>query len=340
MNPHPTLHHSIEDCLGPSTTRFFGEGYRRVGSRLGELSVRPAPSGGAATATAGVRYPADWSVREAADAPRPHLSTIDTLVLAVQTAEAYLTHAFGLTAEQRRRSWLRGFSMRAGARPQEDLLDIPVTATALHTLPARWGLCAAVTSFEVRIGAMRVELAVEHDIAAPNGRTAAWAAADDLLGDPDARYYGRAFTRRPQRVAEVAVDGPAGRVTALVACGSAVAGAAAPGADPTGPGEGFAAAYEPSLSMVDGIVATAQMAQAVMYAMDGVERRQTGTLWMRRLAMTAKTPYQPLDNAFVCSLSVRRRLLGRGAEDWRMYEVAALFQGIAVSSSVAYAVHA
>lgn len=321
---------SIDDCLGPSATRFFGEGFRRVGVRLRDVAVRPAPAGGTVAATAEVRYPAGWSVRDAHDAPRPHLSTIDTLVIGVQVAEAYLTHTFGLLEADRRRMWVRNYTMRAGTKPQEDLAAVPVSGTALYTVPALGGLGQAVTSFEVAIGVMRIGFDVEHDLraAVPAPAPAGWADAEDLLGPAEERYFGRGFVRRPQRISAVEVDPANGRTTALVAVGS------------EGSGTGFAADYEPALSMVDAIVATAQLAQAAMYGVDGVERKQTGTLWMRRLGMTARTPHQPLGNPFVSSLSVRRKQLERGGASWRMYEVLASFQGIEATASLAYTVDA
>lgn len=319
---------SIDDCLGPSATRFFGEGFRRVGVRLYGVAVRPAPAGGGVTATAEVRYPAGWSVRDAHDAPRPHLSTIDTLVIAVQAAEAYLTHSFGLQEADRRRMWVRVYTMRAGTKPQEDLAAVPVHGTALHTVPVLGGLGQAVTSFEISIGVMRISFDVEHDVRAAASAPAEWADAQDLLGAAEDRYYGRGFARRPQRISAVEVDTENGHATALVAVG------------PEGAGSGFAANYEPALSMVDAIVATAQMAQAAMYGVDGVERWQTGTLWMRRLWMTARTPLQPLSNPFVSSLSLRRKRLDRGGASWRLYEGLASFQGIEATASLAYTVEA
>ena len=89
---------NIEDSLGPAATRFFGRGFRRVGVTLAGLAVEPAPAGGRIEATAQVSYPSGWSVRDAREAPRPHLSTIDALTIAVQVAEAYLAHTFSLTS--------------------------------------------------------------------------------------------------------------------------------------------------------------------------------------------------------------------------------------------------
>jgi len=323
---------TIEDCLGPAASRFFGAGFRRVGHTLADLAVRPAPAGGEVTATAGIRYPEGWSVRDARDAPKPHLSTIDTLTIAVQAAEAYLIQAFGLIEADRRRMWLRSYTMRAGTKPQEDLAAVPVRGSALHTIPVLAGLCRAVTTFDVEVGLMRVRLEIEHDLRNLSNAVGRWADAEEVLGAAEGRYFGRGFRSRSQEIRAVDVDIADGRVVALIRSGAEVA------AGPDGAG-GFAAEYEPSLSMVDAIVALAQLAQAVMYGLDGVERKQTGTLWMRRMAMSALTPYQPLGNAFVSSLSVAGRRLDRGGVSWRVYEVAGSFQGISSSASLAYTVH-
>src|ERR1700761_252591 len=287
---------SIEDSLGPAAPRFFGGGFRRVGVALTALSVEPAPAGGRVEATAEVRYPAGWSVRDAREAPRPHLSTIDALSIAVQAAEAYLAHAFALGAEERERMWLRRYTMRAGSKPQEDLGAVPVRGVVAYTVPALGGLGHAVSTLDISVGAMRIALEIEHDVGGgPLRGPAAWRDVDEVLGESEARYYGRGFLRRGQWITEVEVDPSASVVTGLVSVGAREPGESGePGDSGERGGRGFAGAYEPSLSMIDGIVALAQLAQAGMYGLDGVRRSGTGTLWMRRLSMSAPTPYQPL----------------------------------------------
>jgi len=106
---------SIDDILGPAAQRFFGDGHRRVRQMLRNVTVDGDGRGGhRVRGCASVSYPADWSVKSVSDELRPHLSSIDALLLAVALGECYLTHARGLDPKQRRRSPAK-FSRRSGS---------------------------------------------------------------------------------------------------------------------------------------------------------------------------------------------------------------------------------
>jgi hypothetical protein len=322
----------IDDCLGPASSRYFGNGFRRVERWIGDVHIQPAEVGGTVSARADLVYPVDWSRRSAADAPRPHLSTIDALLVAVQAAEAYLAHQHELDAGMRSRMWLRGFEMRAGAVPQEDLTDIAVRGVLRDVQPSPDGLRAAVSRFDFRVGTIRLSLNVEHDLGGQGSKPATWFDIDQVLGGSAARHYGRGFADRKQRITDIEVDLSAGAIRALIHVGTPPAGSAN-GRVPAG----FASHYEPSLSMLDATISLAQVAQALMYEVDGVERRETGTLWMRRLGMTARTPYQPLANAFVTSAEVvGSKRVDRATAAWRICTLDGQFQGIRATASLAF----
>jgi hypothetical protein len=95
---------SVDEYLGPSSSRFFGSGYRRVTYRFGDLRFESSTSH--VHGIAGADYPEDWS-RKAHSNTRPHLSTIDALVFATRLTDLLLTQYCGLDDEQRRWSWLR-----------------------------------------------------------------------------------------------------------------------------------------------------------------------------------------------------------------------------------------
>src|SRR2546430_787675 len=115
----PLRFDSVDDYLGPAATRFFGYGYRRVHYTMPSVAV----DADSLRTTVGVEYPVDWSRKSANVDLRPHLSTVDALVLAARAAELYLHHAFGLDLSARRTAWLRRVDIRAGAQPYEDGLD-------------------------------------------------------------------------------------------------------------------------------------------------------------------------------------------------------------------------
>ena len=322
---------AIDHCLGRSGSRYFGQGFRRVGHAIRDVRVDSSVPGGAISAAVDVNYPTDWSSKLVTDAPRPHLSTVDALVIAVQLAEALLVHSHRLDEDQRRRMRLRSFAMRAGASPQEQLTAVPAMGRRDSTLPSLDGPRSLVSHFQFRIGTIRLTCDIEHDGGTTRPQPAGWADIRDVLGDPASRFYGRGFTRRQQRITDVEVDVPAGTIRALMLIADA-----AP-LDEQLSRTGFAGHYEPALSMVDCLVAMAQLAQALMYDLDGVERGETGTLWMRRVAMSARTPYQPITNAFVATGAVvNGRQLDRSGESWSLYDLLGVCQGVETTASLAY----
>lgn len=149
----------ISDYLGAPERRFFGEGYKRSRHRLTDFHV-PEPDGAVAevprlAATAQVEYPSDWSRKGDTD-QRPHLSTVDVLLLGAQLTEALLTSHLGLTEWELATVWLARVRIKAGNRPvEDDLAGFPVSAQTAGRLsspgpaargpPSRppWAPCAS-----------------------------------------------------------------------------------------------------------------------------------------------------------------------------------------------------
>ncbi|MEU4745631.1 AvrD family protein [Actinosynnema sp. NPDC023658] len=309
---------SIDDALGPGAQRFFGSGYKRVSQSLADLR----PTAGGLTAAASIRYPPDWS-RKSRDAELvPHLSTIDALVLGVRLVETHLVHTFRLTARQRTRMWLRRCTMKSGAAPQEQLADFTVEVRLVETRRDPDALCGNVSRFDCRIGRIKVPYEVEHPGAEP------FPAGGDIGAEAStgSRYWVDGYKERVHHIGNLLVDVEARRAEA----GVAVVPAARADVD-------LAAAYDPALTMVDCTVVMAQLAQALLYRVDGIERGRSNTLWMRRIDMAAPTPYQPLANPFTISTTVvRDRLLSLAGGTWRASDFVGDCQGFHVAYSLAH----
>jgi Pseudomonas avirulence D protein (AvrD) len=316
MTAAEILASSIDDHLGPAQGRFFGQGFKRVAHSVRDVEIRRA----SITATAGLSYPDDWS-RKSSGSLRPHLSSIDALVLAAQLAEAHLTHTRRLDVGQRRRTWLRSFDMRGGRVPQEDLAALPVQAIQLGTR-------SGVSIYSCLIGPLGVTCEIGHDGPADVlGADAAYDDLESLLGAAEGRYYGAGFRRRAQRIADVRVAPDGEAIAATVAV-----------ADPDHAlDDGLGGAYGPAPSMLDGLVCLAQLAQVLAYRLDGIERGQSHTLWMRRLAQEAPAPPLPATGPVAATLALQRsRVLAFGDGRWRTLDVAGELHGIRVRSSIAH----
>ncbi|GAA3837902.1 AvrD family protein [Saccharothrix violaceirubra] len=313
MNVRKLRFATIDDHLGPSAGRFFGSGFTRVSHRVGDLVVDHDRE--SVTARAALHYPADWSTKSTSRSLTPHLSTIDAAVLSVLLGEAYLTRAFGLGAEARRTMWLRAFSVKAGVKPQEQLADFGISAAYRGTAVGHGG---AVSTLECRLGGLRTRIEIVHDPGESLPGAGREVLPDDFLGDPARRYFGDGFRARRQEVVDVELDPDAAEASALVR----ITG------DHDFP-DGFGGDHQPSVSIVDGMVVLAQLAQSLLYRLDDIERGDSNTLWMRQVDVSTTSPHRPLGGEFGTTTSItRNRLLDFDGGRWRTTDWSAEFQGM------------
>lgn len=285
---------SVDAYLGPGATRFFGAGHQRVQYEFLDLAIEPD---GTVRGHACVSYPTGWSTK-ATGPLRPHLSTIDALILGADLAEAALRGTNGDAWT----GWLRRVDIRAGAAPYEEGLDRVAVGASIVSTAGDGDGDAPVSVVECAVANMVVRCEVEHGLA---GRT-------------DLPLYG-GYRGRRQLIEDVTVDVARERADAsvtILASGDQVA---------------------PVITLVDSFVVALQMGQVLLYELDGVERAHSNTLWMRNTTITCRTPHPPIDQriAVTTSLTASRLLKGRGAT-WRSATVEADVNGVHARCSVAH----
>ena len=329
---------SAADYLGPPEKRFFSSGYRKAAHSVTGVRLTPAGTEQAGvTARVDVAYPSDWSKKkDGIDLP-PHLSSIDTLVLAAQLAEAHLTHAYALNEVQRAAMRLRRVKLTAGTAPQEELTGLEARALLLETRPLEGTPGRSLSVYDCRIAKMRARCEVEH---ASGGRTEFSGSHDtlqDLLGPAELRYYGTGFTHDAQHIDSVSADLDELTAEAAVRL-TRDEGAAAATA-------GIGGAQRPAPSMVDCFVGNLQLAQILMYELDAVRRADSNTLWMLRTVLTAQEGDPAADvgsgagQGRPLPLSTRitgKHLLPLRGGTWRNVEVAGEFAGVSLRCSLAH----
>ena len=323
---------NIDDYLGPAETRFFSRGYQRARYDVGDVTVDRGRR--AVAARANVAYPADWSRKQEQTDLRPHLSTIDALVLGVQCAEVELIHAHLLDRDRRRSSRLRKVTLRAGTAPQEELQDITISATWLDSRPQRSGDgWRQVSRHECRVGSLRVRTEIEHPAGEPAGDTGhvRHDSLEAALGSPGSRFYGAGFQRRRHVIEDVEVD-----VDKL----TTQATARFVGEPDPGCAEGLDGGTHPSISLVDCFVVNLQLAQVLMYELDGIRRSESNTLWMMQTVLERAAGTAPLGDPSI-SLPVETAIISkkpvslRGAT-WRTADLRGELGGVSLRSSFAH----
>jgi hypothetical protein len=325
-----TTRATIDDWLGPHETRYLGHGFQRVRHRITDVVVDPVSTGGAVSAVAAVDYPVDWSTRSTDYVARPHLSTVDTLVISAQLADAYLTHVHSLDQAARARMWLRAFDMRAGAVAQQRLTGIDVQGRRRGVRPRSVGPLRVVSLFDFRVGTIRLSCEVEHDVGTPNPGPANWLDIECLLGRAERRQFGRGFANRRHEITGVTINPVDGTASASLQVEQSAEHAEQRW-------EGISAAYEPTMSMLDATICGAQLAQVLAYRLEDTDRATTGNFWMRRFGMRSSTPSLPIADPITMSGQVvGRKRIDRMGLSWRIYDLAGTVHGITTTASVAF----
>jgi hypothetical protein len=320
---------TIEDYLGTPATRFFSAGYRRARHEVVDVRAAPAdaqPAGVQARVT--VRYPVDWSRKAGAMDIRPHLSSVDMIVLGVQLCEAHLTHAYGLDAPARCQMRLRKVTLRAGVSPQEELTELPAAAILRTTSPVSRDEGRFTSVYRCAVGVMRARFEIEHVIRERAAAPAAYDSLEELLGAAADRYYGDGFTLGRHAIGDVDVD-----MDALEARATARFGCAGPP-----PAAGIDGALQPCVTVVDCFVSCLQLVQVLLYELDRVTRQESETLWMLSTVLAPASEPAPASGSAIAARAaiVTKRLLELGGRAWRDVDVEGDCGGVGLRCSFAH----
>ncbi|GAB2774808.1 AvrD family protein [Streptomyces daliensis] len=312
---------TVDDFLGAREGRFFGEGFKRVHHALTDIAVED----GTITATAGLEIPGSWS-RKGETTQRPHLSTIDVMLLGAQLTGLYAAHAGRLGPGTP--FAVRSCVIKAGRKPQEDDLDTFAVSGRVVEGPADDN----VVTMECRIGLLTVRI----EAAVGTGRPVwnswpgdgSYASAAELPGVWNDAPFGVPHRERGQFLTDVEIDTSACLARADLALPTVPAPSSAPGGEPT---------------MVDLFVSALQLAQVLLYSLDGVARADSNTLWMRRTVIgpaaegagAAGEGDAGGDGRFEVALS-EPTLLESAQGTWRSADVVSTYAGLRLTCSVAH----
>ena len=190
---------SIDDYLGPSSQRFFGSGYKRS-----SYQIQPHMDDDKLSATVDVSYPADWSLKQKGADLRPHLSTVDVMILGVRSAETLLHNVLGLTPNQIELATIQKLVVRAGTRPEESLEGLQLSAEIKKTVTATNSNGRTTDSTVVaQVGVMQATVVVRHET--PHARQLAPPNYSYLIEDSDG-YWGAGYRYGDQIIENVVAD--------------------------------------------------------------------------------------------------------------------------------------
>jgi hypothetical protein len=325
-NPRSAAHRysSIDDILGDSANRFFGSGFRSVRHEVLGVSIDTGER--TARASARIEYPAGWSSKNSREL-QPHLSSLDALTVGAQICELYVRAAYGITGSAADRLWLARSTQKPSNTPTTDLAAVPVTSTLLWTQTAPDSLGGHLSSFNVQVGSIGLELVIDHPIVQPRDTTASWAAISEVLGPAESRYFGSAYAATHLSLGDIEFDPGFERARAVLDLQEPPGGSAL---------TGMGAAYYPFVSPANTIVGIAQLAQAMLYLYDGISREVSHNLWMRKIVLDHPRPTSAGPGLRVQTWATKMSLLPIKGASWRSGSFALAMPGIDGTYSLAH----
>lgn len=304
-----TLHlETVDDYLGPARERFFGHGYSRIRYSIGAPNLVDDAATPTVKTTATVHCPTDWS-KKAGVSQRPHLSTIDGLLLGQLACEKAAGVLVGLSDNEIAASWIQSVRIRAAKSPDEDLADLPITVVPQHAMAT-----ASASAYEVQVGGMRLTYTLQHPVAP--------------LMNPELPQSDRDLPASAV-VADVNVDREQHTAQALLARGDTAA---------LLPRAILGSRYQNSPTFVDGFVATLQLGQILLYELDHMSRADSNTLWMRSTVLMATAPGKSnADRRIPISVYLANQQTVTLAEkNWRTVDIVGELNGMSIRCSVAH----
>ncbi|MFI7002384.1 AvrD family protein [Nocardia sp. NPDC050175] len=304
----PLLLDTVDDYLGPARERFFGHGYSRIRYSISASNVVSDTVTPAVKTTATVHYPTDWSKKAGTD-QRPHLSTIDGLLLGQLACEGAAGAIVGLSDDEIAASWIQSVRIRAAKSPDEDLADLPITVT-----PQRAMAVDATRTYDVQVGGMRLTYTLQHPAAS--------------LANPEPPHRDR-DTPTPAAITDVHVDREQHTAQAVLTRGDTAE---------LLPEAILGSRYQNSPAFVDGFVAALQLGQILLYELDHMSRADSNTLWMRNTVLIAAAPRKEnADKRMPISTHLdNQQKITLAEKTWRTVDIVGELSGMSVRCSVAH----
>jgi hypothetical protein len=312
---------SIDTLLGEASTRFFGEGYRHITRSIRDVVVSSEPP--SVRATASIHYPKSWSTKRDREL-RPHLSSIDAVSIAALLCDVFLRSVFA-DAEAAKSCWIERCALKSGKSATMDLDRVAATTTLVRTEPSsspeRYR-----SHFTSNVGSLVVELTINHPIAERRDVNREWSDIEDVLGDLGNHYYGAAFAASRLGLMDIELDDRHG-LTARLDIDSPLASRQL---------LGLGADYYPFVSQMTTIVGIAQLAQVLLYRIDGIERSQSNNLWMRKICLESTHPAPAGRGLRVATRAVKSSVLPIAGSPWRTADFVTSLPGIQGTYTLAH----
>lgn len=282
----------VDEILGAFETRYFGAGHKNTDYSLIEGIETNNPDS-ELVVVAQINQSCSWSEKNG-EIQKPHLSTIDGLILAVLAAENYLyTRYPEIDIEM---LYLSSFEIKAGVVPVDDLRRIP-----MHIEKAV--IQKDSQQFTVFILGMRISFQL---------KVAKMPAHHKANEEQTQHYMGNHLKNLHHDIQDIEIFNGKEIMCEVTRDTSR---------EPDYSGIGSKVAN--AMSLIEWLIIFSQMSQIVAYNFDDIERKYSDTFWMRLAKAEMDEPIQYSDEQLLVSGGISKtQVISMNGENWRTFNMA------------------
>lgn len=283
----------VDEILGKFETRYFGLGHKNTEYSLLD-GVEENAFSSEIVFVAKINQSCGWSEKNG-ESLKPHLSTVDGLILAVLVAEGYLCRYNPDICLDT--LYLASFEIKAGVVPVEDLRRIPMILEKRIIQKNK-------QKFTVFILGMRITLQLKKC----NSTTIQNKNSKEQV----AHYMSNHLKHLRHDIQNIEIfNGKEMMCEVTRSMQSEVIYS------------GIGSKVAQAMSLIEWLIIFSQMSQVVAYNFDDIERKYSDTFWMRSAKAEMDEPYQYNPEKVLVSGGINRtQVISMNNESWRTFNMA------------------
>lgn len=285
----------IDEYLGSASSRFFGEGYKKVNYQINSITI----SDENIATKVSIHYPENWSLKKKNHQLKPHLSSIDVLLIAANICGFTLTQQLG----NLNGCFINSITIIAGKNP---LLDLDNVLVNFRLASKNVDDNLEEFIFKGNVGEMRVNLVIIRDKLKQNKTT------DSLL---ESTYIDGNFKKANQEIKNILIEKDYSARANFIKNSSSV--------------------ECDSVDIIDVFVSGLQLGQVLLYELDNIKRSNSNNLWMRNIKIIKKDVEAHMSENIITMLE-DLHISTINNESWRSANIISKLHGIEISCSVAH----
>ncbi|MFS1026486.1 AvrD family protein [Enterococcus casseliflavus] len=319
-----TVYENADVLLGNKDDRYFGNGYKNVIHDIYNVSITDTNVSAFTT----IKYPKSWSRKNTSTDLVPHLSTIDATYIGLQLCEIFLITALVLDDNERNNVFIKKLKLKSGSLPLENLKEISTILSYKRNEKEDDEYDTHI--FDGVVGNIHfyAELETEKFPFIKIGRIQ-YSDSYIVLGDLSERYYGNLFQRTIQNIENIKLD----VIGVTASADISITNDFFERESCYGIDNNFLSDFSPSV--IDCIVAIAQLSQVLIYDIDALDRKKSNTLWMRKINIDRRR--ESFESFHRSHISANKSIVLKMKDDnWRIFDMQGSFYNFTFNYSIAH----